>query len=150
MEFRIFRRNRAHDFYDWEEGDWAWYDIPLTDDGEEFHDRPVPPTIEMWYINAFSFHPDLGFSILDGVVEYDSSPPISFIAEAPDSIRRGEILGIRLLGINSLQHEVTVLIILEASDDYRFVETGPDGEVEHYKPRLVEGEKHHVVTVNQI
>lgn len=51
------------------DGDWAWYDIPMTDDGIEFHDKPVAQTNEMWYINAFSFHAQLGFSIIDQVVE---------------------------------------------------------------------------------
>ena len=39
------------------------------------------------------------------------------------------------------------LIILEASDDYCFVETGDDGEVEHYRPSLICAEKQHMVTV---
>ena len=149
MEFRIFRRNRYHDFYDWLDGDWAWYEIPITDDGEEFHDQPVPATNEAWYINGFSFHAELGFSMLEEVVEYDGSPPLYFAIEAPSSIRRGEIVGIRMMGINNLNTEMMVLIILEASDDYRFVETGPDGEVEHYNPSLVAGEKHHMVAVCQ-
>lgn len=40
------------------------------------------------------------------------------------------------------------LIILEASPDYCFVETGPEGEVEHYQPDLTCTEKHHVVYVS--
>lgn len=40
------------------------------------------------------------------------------------------------------------LIILEASEEYMFVETGPEGEVEHYRPSLVDGEKHHMVAVS--
>ena len=55
------------DFYDWLDGDWAWYDTPTTDDGIEFHDREVAVDDEMWYINAFSFHPELGFAMLDEV-----------------------------------------------------------------------------------
>lgn len=39
------------------------------------------------------------------------------------------------------------LIVLQASDDYCFVETGADGEVEHYHPSLVCAERHHMVTV---
>ncbi len=57
------------DYYDWLDGDWAWYDIPMTDDGIEFHDRTVAATNEVWYINAFSFHAELGFTMLDDVVE---------------------------------------------------------------------------------
>lgn len=95
MDFRIFRRNRFHvtyipyrygsgitnnalytysylknqDYYDWMDGDWAWYDVPVTDDGIEYYDRSVAATNEVWYINAFSFHAELGFAILDNVVE---------------------------------------------------------------------------------
>lgn len=62
----------VQDFYDWLDGDWARYDIPITDDGEEFHDCPVPMTNEAWYFNAFSFHPELGFSMLEHVIEVNS------------------------------------------------------------------------------
>ena len=53
------------DFYDWLDGDWAWYDIPTTDDGIEFHDRALVVTDEIWFVNAFSFHPELGFSMME-------------------------------------------------------------------------------------
>lgn len=39
------------------------------------------------------------------------------------------------------------LIALQASDDYCFVETSEDGEVEHYRPSLVCAERHHMVMV---
>ncbi len=39
------------------------------------------------------------------------------------------------------------LIVLEASDDYFFVEKGDDGEDEHYRPKLVGGERQHMVAV---
>ncbi len=39
------------------------------------------------------------------------------------------------------------IVVLEASDEYLFVETGPDGEVEHLKPNLVAGEKQHMIVV---
>lgn len=67
--------------------------------------------------------------------------------ESPSSIRRGETVGIRLLFINNLPDDTMGLIMLQASDDYCFVETGLDGEVEHYRPNLTCGERHHMVTV---
>lgn len=62
-------------------------------------------------------------------------------------MRRGETLGIRLLFINNLQVDTMGLIVLEASDDYCFVETEAYGEVGHYRPSLVCAERHHVITV---
>lgn len=56
------------DFYDWLDGDWAWFDIPTTDDGIEFNDREVTVTDEIWHLNAFSFHPEFGFSMLEETV----------------------------------------------------------------------------------
>ena len=53
------------------------------------------------------------------------------LVESPSSVRRGETLGIRLMAINNLKEEAIALIVLEASDDYLFVETDDDGEVEH-------------------
>lgn len=40
------------------------------------------------------------------------------------------------------------VVVLEPSNHYKFVETGPDGEVEHLNPSLVGGEKHHVISVS--
>lgn len=51
------------------------------------------------------------------------------------------------MAVNNLKDEVMALIVLEASDDYLFVETGDDGEVEHYRPTLVGGEHQHMVAV---
>ncbi|XP_059351436.1 CD109 antigen-like [Daphnia carinata] len=135
------------DFYDWLDGDWAWFDIPTTDDGVEFSDREVTVTDEIWHLNAFSFHPELGFSMLEETVVYDGSPPFFFTVESPSFIRRGETPGLRLMAVNLLQEEVTAIIVLEASDDYKFVETGPAGEVEHYHPQLDGGERHHMIAV---
>ena len=67
--------------------------------------------------------------------------------ESPSAIRRGETLGVRLMAVNNLKEEVMALIVLEASDDYLFVETDDDGEVEHYRPNLVGGERQHMVAV---
>lgn len=38
-------------------------------------------------------------------------------------------------------------LMLESSDDYAFVETGPDGEIEHFNPSVVKGERHHMIEV---
>lgn len=51
------------------------------------------------------------------------------------------------MAINNLNEEVMALIVLEASDEYKFVQTDEDGEVEHYRPQLVGGERHHMVAV---
>jgi CD109 antigen len=79
--------------------------------------------------------------------QYDGSPPFYVLAESPSAVHRGETLGVRLMAINNLKEEVMTLIVLEASDDYLFVETGDDGEVEHYRPKLVGGERHHMIAV---
>jgi len=73
MFFRLYRTSRFHDFFDWGDGDWAWYDIPITNEREEYHDRAVAQTDETWYINGFSFHPELGLSILPEPVEVIAS-----------------------------------------------------------------------------
>lgn len=147
MFFRLYRTSRFHDFFDWGDGDWAWYDIPITNEREEYHDRAVAQTDETWYINGFSFHPELGLSILPEPVEYVGSPPFYFTAEYPDRIRRGETVGIRLYGINNMEREMMAVVILKASDDYLFVETDANGEAKSYNPSLVKGEHHHMITV---
>ncbi len=146
-DFRLFRKNRFHDIYDWLDGDWSWIEFPITDDGEEFADQPVPITNEVWVFNGFSMHAELGFTMIDEAIVFDGTPQCYFAVEAPSSVRRGENLGIRMMGINNMEKEATVLFIIRASDDYKFIEIGPDGEVEHYHPKLVSGDKHHAVAV---
>lgn len=51
--------------------------------------------------------------------------------------------------INNQPKEIMAIVVLEASEDYLFVETGPDGEIEHLNPNLVPGEKQHMVTVKK-
>ena len=52
-----------------------------------------------------------------------------------------------MLIINNQPKEIMAIVVLEASDEYLFVETGPDGEGEHLKPNLVAGEKQHMIVV---
>ena len=98
----------------------------------------VAVTNEMWYINAFSVHPQLGFSMLDDGVECDGTI---------DQKRRDARHPPFFSAINNFKSEQMALIVLEASDDYKFVETGADGEVEHFRPSLVGGERHHMINV---
>ena len=51
-----------------------------------------------------------------------------------------------MIGIN-LKHEVVALIVLEESNEYLFVETKEDKEIDHHRPKLVGGELHHMIAV---
>ena len=61
IKFYIFIK----DHFDPRDGDWIWHDIPMSDDGFEFQDTKAPPVNEVWYISAFSMHPELGLSIVE-------------------------------------------------------------------------------------
>lgn len=60
---------RFQDFYDWLESDWTWNDIPMVDDDYDDAHPAVPQTDEVWHINAFGFHPEMGFAILEEEIE---------------------------------------------------------------------------------
>jgi hypothetical protein len=41
----------------------------VTDDGFDFNDRSVALTNEVWFLTAFTFHRELGFAVIDDVIE---------------------------------------------------------------------------------
>ena len=53
-----------------------------------------------------------------------------------------------MFAINNMEREMMAVLILKASDDYVFVETDAKGDAKSYDPSLVEGERHHMITVH--
>ncbi|KAK2725026.1 hypothetical protein QYM36_001471, partial [Artemia franciscana] len=68
-DFRFARLNRHSDFYDPADGDWLWYDIPVSDDGIEFAVKGVAKADDTWFAEGFSVHPEHGLAFMDGLAE---------------------------------------------------------------------------------
>nr|BAR45625.1 macroglobulin complement-related 1 [Scolopendra japonica] len=147
-DFRLTRKNHIDRFYDPKYGDWAWINFNLAPEGRErFSIGPVPRRPTKWVLNAVSMSRDLGLGILQTPYEFDGSRPFFITAEMPSVCTRGEQVGIRVEVFNLQVFETYVLLVLEDSDDYRFVHVEAEGMVKSYNPRTSSGEHHHLIWV---
>lgn len=86
-----------------------------------------------------------GLGLIDYHVVFDSIRPYHMIVESPETIHQGEQVGIRCALFNYYDQEMEVLLILEGSPDYNFVEVGPLGVTHSYFAKKVGGTIHHSV-----
>ena len=56
-------------------------------------------------------------------------------------------IAIRVNLYNSLAQNMLVMVVMEGSEDYRFVHVEGDASVSHYNPRLSRGDHQHLITV---
>ena len=68
--------------------------------------------------------------------------------ELPSRCRRGEQVGVRAVLSNNVAQEQLALLVLPASEQYKFVHVEPDGYVQHFRPRLSGGAHQHLVVVS--
>ncbi|MPD02472.1 CD109 antigen [Portunus trituberculatus] len=75
-------------------------------------------------------------------------PPMYISLEMPDSCRRGEQVGMRIMVFNNLPQEMMILLVLHGADTHRFVVVEDYGVVDFYRPRIKEGDHQHLVSVD--
>ncbi|XP_023330083.1 CD109 antigen [Eurytemora carolleeae] len=121
FRYRLSRFSRFDDFYDNEDGEWGWFDTNIDEDHEQFLELEVPETAEEWFFTAFSVSKTYGISILNQVVPFSSYRPIWLYCEGPETVRRGETVGIRCTIFNWIDDDIEVMLNLRGSDDYEFV-----------------------------
>ena len=60
-------------------------------------------------------------------VQYNTTTPFHMRLELPARCRRGEQVGVRAVLSNNVAQEQLALLVLPASDQYKFVHVEPDG-----------------------
>ena len=75
---------------------------------------------------------------------------ISLIATArvKSTFHRFQQVGVRAVLSNNVAQEQLALLVLPASEQYKFVHVEPDGYVQHFRPRLSGGAHQHLVVVS--
>ena len=147
QRFRLSRVNRYTDYYDVGGGEWGWFDVNIDEDREQFYNLEVPLTTDTWYFNAFSISKTHGIGIMDEPISYDSIRPIHFYCEAPESVHRGESVGIRCMIMNRSPYDLETVIILVGSRDYEFIHVEEYGLVNSRDPKTSRGDHQHLVFV---
>jgi len=147
LRFRLSRFNRYSDFYDISDGEWGWFDANIDEDREQFIVREIPLTTDRWFFNVFSISKIHGIGIIAQPIPFDSIRPVHFFCEGPESVHRGESVGIRCMIMNRSPYDLETVIILNGSDDYEFIHVEGYGYVRSYNPRTSSGDHHHLVFV---
>lgn len=135
--FRKWRFNRIQRHY---ENVWLWKDINIGPHGRQIFNIDVPRRPVHWMITAFSMSPSIGFGMLTKALGHTGVLPFYINVEMPSNSRQGEQIGIRVSVFNYMCYNIEATVILEGSQDYKFVHVEDNGIVQSYKPRTSFGE----------
>lgn len=123
-----------------EMGDWGWTGHFLMPNGRIDLETEVPDEPMPWVVNAFSISRERGFGMVYNPSRHQATRPFYMRAEAPETIIKGEQIGIRISLFNYWTENLECLVTLHDSDDHAFIVVEKDGIVSSYKPRLLRGD----------
>ncbi|KAM3959264.1 macroglobulin complement-related [Aphomia sociella] len=135
--FRKFRFNRVQRQYD---NVWVWRDINIGPHGRYVFTVDVPQVPAHWMVSAFSMSASRGLGMLSRPIQYVGVLPFFIKVEGPDRCRQGEQVGLRVVVFNYQPQNIEAVVVLEASNDYKFVHVEENGIVVSYNPRTSYGE----------
>ncbi|XP_064089812.1 alpha-1-inhibitor 3-like [Macrobrachium nipponense] len=99
---------------------WLWDLVVVPSNGVLEQNVEVPDTITEWVGKAVCVHPEIGVGVSEraSLITYTT-----FFVDLtlPASIKRGEILPVKISVFNYLQQPLPVRVILESSPEYEFM-----------------------------
>ncbi|KAK7498039.1 hypothetical protein BaRGS_00010627 [Batillaria attramentaria] len=139
------RVSRVMRFYD--NSSWAWQEIFVKPDGRVDFRVDVPKYPLSWVINGLSVSREVGLGIMTRPVRYDAARYMYIQVEHPETIVRGEQLGVRVTVFNYWYEDdyLEVLITMHGSDNYEFVTVEELGWVFSYRPNTHKGDHQTIV-----
>jgi CD109 antigen len=126
--------------------DFMWHQQFSYPDGRVQFRTTIPNVIATWVITAIAVSRLTGFGVVNVPFIYEGTRQFFIKVEIPPIVRLGEQIGARVDVFNFQSHRIEALIILHASDNYRFVNLDQNGVVSSYAPRLTDGQ-HHVLVI---
>lgn len=123
-----------------------WHQQFSYPDGRVQFRTTVPNVIATWVITAVAVSRLTGFGVVQVPFIYEGTRQFFIKVEIPPIARLGEQIGARVDVFNFQTYRIEALIILHASDNYRFINLDDNGVVSSYAPRLTEGQ-HHVLVI---
>ncbi|CAF4090363.1 unnamed protein product [Rotaria sp. Silwood2] len=126
--------------------DFMWHQQFAYPDGRVQFRTTVPNTIATWVITALAVSRLTGFGVINVPYIYEGTRQFFIKVEVPPIIRLGEQIGARVDVFNFQTYRIEALIILHASDHYRFVNVERHGVVSSFSPKLTDGD-HHVLVI---
>lgn len=147
LHFFLYRKNRQNAFMDATASDFAWHDVLLGHQNNDFVECEVPKGPSTYRLNAIGMSKVHGLVILEDQPLHDSARPFFIMVESPEVAIIGEQIGIKVVLFNFQRFEIKAEVILAPSDDYKFVQVEAFGIVSSYSPRLTSGEHQHLVYI---
>ncbi|CAF3428023.1 unnamed protein product [Rotaria sp. Silwood1] len=127
--------------------DFMWHQQFAYPDGRVQFRTTVPNTIATWVITALAVSRLTGFGVVNVPYIYEGTRQFFIKVEVPPIIRLGEQIGARVDVFNFQTYRIEALIILHASDNYRYVNIDRNGVVSSFAPKLTDGDHHVLVTL---
>ena len=115
---------------------WLWKDAFTLPDGRVQYRAEVPKDIANYVITVFAVSRLSGFGVLKFPIHYEATRQFYIQVEMPEEVRLGEQIGIVVDVFNFQSQRIEGLVILHASEDYKFVNIEADGLVSSFAPRL--------------
>lgn len=126
--------------------DFMWHQQFSYPDGRVQFRTTVPNVIATWVITAIAVSRLTGFGVVQVPFIYEGTRQFFIKVEIPPIVRLGEQIGARVDVFNFQTYRIEALIILHASDNYRFINLDDNGVASSYAPRLTDGQ-HHVLVI---
>ena len=126
--------------------DFMWHQQFAYPDGRVQFRTTIPNVIATWVITAVAISRLTGFGTLNVPYIYEGTRQFFIKVEIPPIVRLGEQIGARVDVFNFQTYRIEALIILHASERYRFVNIDQNGVVSSFAPRLTDGQ-HHVLII---
>ncbi|CAM4768224.1 unnamed protein product [Rotaria magnacalcarata] len=127
--------------------DFMWHQQFAYPDGRVQFRTTVPNAIATWVITALAVSRLTGFGVVNVPFIYEGTRQFFIRVEVPPIVRFGEQIGARVDVFNFQTYRIEALIILHASDHYRFINLDQNGIVSSYSPKLTDGDHHVLVTL---
>lgn len=101
---------------------WLWDLVVIPPNGEANQEVALPDTITEWVGNAVCVHPLKGVGVSERTT-ITTFTPFFLDLTLPPSVKRGEILPLKISIFNYMEESLPVTVILEESLEYEVMET---------------------------
>ncbi|XP_071524048.1 murinoglobulin-2-like isoform X2 [Panulirus ornatus] len=103
---------------------WLWDLILLPSSGVSKHNLTLPDTITQWVGKAVCVHPRQGVGLSDRET-ITTFTPFFVDLTLPPTVKRGEILPVKISIFNYLNHPLPVTVVFQKSSEYNILDDFP-------------------------
>lgn len=110
---------------------WLWTNATTGADGRVNITTTVPDTITSWVASAFAVNNRTGLGVAPSTAKLEAFRPFFVSLNLPYSVIRGEQLALQANVFNYMAHDMTVLVTLDQSTDFKNVVFDSQGNIQY-------------------